>query len=102
MNENPLIGVGPTSVNGEIVGDNAYVVLIHNGGLIALVTIVGYYMRHLFNSFRFRDTTTTLLILTTLIVSMGMPILTGGNLNYLLFIIYVLKKIFLIDMVVLK
>ncbi|TGY42349.1 hypothetical protein E5347_09010 [Clostridium sartagoforme] len=88
MNENPLIGVGPTSVNGEIVGDNAYVVLIHNGGLIALVTIVGYYMRHLFNSFRFRDTTTTLLILTTLIVSMGMPILTGGNLT--LFIIYYL------------
>lgn len=82
--KNPLIGVGPASINGEIVGDNAYVVLIHNGGLISLITIIIYYMNYLFNSLKRRDITTILLILTTFIVSMGMPILLGANLTLLI------------------
>lgn len=84
LRKNPLIGVGPTSVNGEMIGDNAYVVLIHNGGLIALITTIVYYMIYLVNGIRYKNITTILLILIMFIVSMGMPMLIGANLTLLI------------------
>ena len=88
LKKSALIGVGPASVNGEIVGDNAYVVLIHNGGLIALIITMIYYRYFFIKGIKFKNNTTILIILMIFILSMGMPILIGANIS--LFILYYL------------
>lgn len=45
VKENFLFGVGPASIQGEKVMDNAILVILHNGGLLALFVILYYYFK---------------------------------------------------------
>ena len=45
VKQNWLIGVGPSSVLGEAVMDNSYYVIVHNGGIIALCSVIIFYTR---------------------------------------------------------
>lgn len=45
VKENFLFGVGPASIQGEKIMDNAILVILHNGGLLALLTVLYYYLK---------------------------------------------------------
>lgn len=45
IKQNWLIGIGPSSVLGEAVMDNSYYVIMHNGGIIALFSVIFFYIR---------------------------------------------------------
>ena len=40
---NFLTGVGPISINGEPLADSSYVVLLHNGGILAIISLIVFY-----------------------------------------------------------
>lgn len=42
---NILTGVGPVSVQGEAIADSSYIVMLHNGGLIALIAMMYLYLK---------------------------------------------------------
>ncbi len=48
IKENIIFGVGSSSIAGEPVMDNAFLVIIHNGGLIGIIIVVIYYLQLLF------------------------------------------------------
>lgn len=60
VNENLLIGVGPYSVQGEFVGDNGYITIIHNGGLIAFFLVAAFYCLTLLKTVKTKDGTSML------------------------------------------
>lgn len=57
VKENLLIGVGPYSVQGEFVGDNGYLTILHNGGLIAFALVAVFYFVVLLKTMRTRNRT---------------------------------------------
>lgn len=63
-----LLGVGPTSIANEPVMDNSYIVIFHNGGIIALISIIGFYCMLFIKSKQRKD----LLLLTVAILATGM------------------------------
>ena len=70
--ENFLFGVGPASINGENVMDNAVLVIIHNGGIIALTIVLSYYAKIL--RIFYQNHQSLLLIFTILACGMGFQI----------------------------
>lgn len=39
-----FMGVGPASINGEFTGDSAVYELMHNGGALVLIPVIGFYI----------------------------------------------------------
>ena len=45
IKHNILFGVGPTSMSGEYIIDNAFLSILHNGGIVALDLILFFYIK---------------------------------------------------------
>lgn len=76
---NLLFGVGPGSVNGEKVMDNAILVVLHNGGIIALLIVFNYYAKIL--RMCYHNHKSTLLVFTILACGMGFQIWVASPLT---------------------
>lgn len=72
VKENVLFGVGPASVNGEKVMDNAILVVLHNGGIFALFTTFYYYFETA--KVFFKSKMSILVILAIIACGMGFQI----------------------------
>ncbi len=44
IRKHPIIGVGPLAVKGEILADSAPIIILHNGGVIALLIVILFYL----------------------------------------------------------
>jgi hypothetical protein len=66
-----FIGVGPASIAGEGIYDASIAVLIHNGGLLALVTVLFWYVKNIVSEFKAKSATMILLLIIILIVGVG-------------------------------
>ncbi|MDD3228845.1 MAG: hypothetical protein PHE09_06455 [Oscillospiraceae bacterium] len=66
-----LFGVGPVSLLNEGVLDSAPYVILHSGGVVALIAIAYYYIFHLIKSLQKRDMLTFMLITFILITGTG-------------------------------
>lgn len=75
-----ILGVGPDSINGELVIDNAYLVLLHNGGIIALSIVLLYYT-YLLYTYRNKSYYVSVLFLI-LCTAVGFPVLIGSNVTH--------------------
>lgn len=95
--QNPIIGVGPASAKGEFIGDNAFIVLLHNGGIFALVLILGYYLRWLMHFIKKNELFEIIPIITILITGMGSSTLIGSAASILLMIRIIYLDTFKVD-----
>lgn len=50
-----LLGVGPSSIDGELAIDSAFANLLHNGGIIALGAVVAFYAQLLVHLWKIRN-----------------------------------------------
>lgn len=66
-----LFGVGPVSIATEGVLDSAPYVILHSGGVVALIAIAYYYVFHLVKSVQKRDMLTFMAITFILITGTG-------------------------------
>ena len=66
-----LMGVGPVSLNDERIIDSAFYVILHNGGIIALIPVVAFYLRYLAEGWRRRDQFTFLIMTSILMTGVG-------------------------------
>ncbi len=82
-----IIGVGPGSIQGEPNMDNAYFMILHNGGLCALVPVVIYYISLL----RKVRKDVTLLVLILGIFLLGIAFQTFVSTEITTWIIYYLS-----------
>lgn len=71
IKEHWFIGVGPTSIAGEPVMDNSYIVILHNGGICALFAIIIFYLKLLIKTKPRAEL--FLLIIAVLSTGMGFP-----------------------------
>lgn len=72
VKENILFGVGPSSIQGESVMDNALLVILHNGGIVSLLSVFWYYFETLKQLMKSRES--FLLIVAILACGMGFQI----------------------------
>lgn len=77
--ENFLFGVGPASINGEKIMDNAVLVILHNGGIVALAIALSYYINILRKSYH--NHKSVLLVFTILACGMGFQIWVASSLT---------------------
>ena len=90
IKNNLLLGVGPSSVYGEPIGDSSYVVLMHHGGLVALFVFLIYYISILIDKFRRQDVEAVTVLLLLLCIGSGLNIVLGANVT--VFVYYYLLK----------
>lgn len=79
VKENFFFGVGPSSINGESIMDNAVLVILHNGGIFALSIII-YYFCETINTF-YKNKISILVILAVLACGMGFQIWIASSLT---------------------
>jgi hypothetical protein len=66
-----LLGVGPSSIRGEVVMDSAPYVILHNGGIMVLIPIVFFYFKNLIKQFQKKELQNFFLFLTIVITGFG-------------------------------
>ena len=64
-----LIGVGPSNIMGEEVMDNAYLMVMHNGGIVSLVMVMLFYIKLILN--HVFEQSKLVLVFATIIMGMG-------------------------------
>ncbi|WP_143603386.1 hypothetical protein [Floricoccus tropicus] len=79
VKDNLFIGVGPASIKGEPIADNAYLVLLHHGGLIAIVLVGILFIKFITISLSTKNMLGLFFILVLLFLSTGQTILVGAN-----------------------
>lgn len=83
VKKNFFFGVGPSSVAGESVMDNAILVILHNGGIITLLLVLAYLCYQLL-VFR-NDDSKLLLVLAVIACGMGFQIWIASYLSIWVF-----------------
>ena len=82
----PVFGVGYNSVNGEFTGDSTYVLALHNGGIISLISIVLFFIHEFKNSFH---SWKFLFVITWVLTGFAYPTLFGvSNIIPFIYIFY--------------
>ncbi|HHX36421.1 MAG TPA: hypothetical protein GX717_00395, partial [Clostridiaceae bacterium] len=61
--EHPLFGVGPVPIRGEFLGDSQIIVTLHNGGIVASLAYLIFYIGNFVRSFINKDLTRMLIII---------------------------------------
>jgi hypothetical protein len=79
IKKNLIVGVGPVSVQGEQILDSAPIVILHNGGILALVTVLWYYFKSIIISIKYKYTTILYLLVVILASGFGLPIWVFHN-----------------------
>lgn len=69
IGNNLILGVGASSINDEPVMDNAALMIMHNGGLVALCIVIGWYMYSIYRNRNVHGYMSLLIII--LITGMG-------------------------------
>lgn len=92
IKENLLIGVGPLPIAGELVGDNAYIVLLHNGGLMSLFITILLFGRWFFKGVYTRDREWIIVLLIWLACGLSLPVLMTYKVCLLPGILYIFVK----------
>lgn len=89
-----LLGVGPNPVIGESINDSAPIVIMHNGGLIALLFVLLMYCVLMFKALEMHEMSAFYLIVTILISGFALPIwiFHDISLGVWLFLILVSRK----------
>ena len=72
-------GVGPSSLKGEAVMDNTYYVIIHNGGILALLAVIIFYIK-LLKSVK-NDIGAIVIIIALFATGMGFQTLILSNIS---------------------
>lgn len=90
IKNNLLLGVGPSSVYGEPIGDSSYVVLMHHGGLVALCICLLYYIPILIDKLKHQEIEAVTVLLLLLFIGSGLNIVIGANVT--VFVYYYLFK----------
>ena len=75
-----ILGVGPDSINGEAVIDNAYLMILHNGGIIALMMVLGFYFSIIRKMIKHSDV--LLLIFTLFATGVGFQTLFSVDISF--------------------
>ncbi len=70
-----LIGVGPISVRGELVGDNEFVVLLHGGGIAVLIIAIGILFSWIMKCIVQQDIRTVIILLIWILSGFSLPVL---------------------------
>lgn len=88
-----LTGVGPISISGEPIADNSFVVILHNGGIVATFAMVAFYTKVIFDNYKSGNTINNILILAMIVMGLSRTNLIFGNLLILtIFYVYVDKR----------
>lgn len=74
-----ILGVGPVSNNGEFIGDSSYVVLFHNGGIVAILVTIVYYITNITKLIKNKAKYAWILMLIIMILGIGQNCLIGYN-----------------------
>lgn len=82
IKEHPLIGVGPLSVGDEIVRDNGYTTIMHNGGMISLMAVLYFYAKLALRSIQRKDNLGILIIVTIFASGMAYNSLWFSNIVF--------------------
>lgn len=88
--QNILTGVGPVSVEGESIADSSYIVLLHNGGIIACIAMIIYYFSLFRNNIRIKHSYLNLLIIVLAIMGASRTVMLYGSV--LIIIVYYLTE----------
>lgn len=74
IKKNLLIGVGSVPVAGELIGDNVYIVLLHAGGITALLIFLRLYSSWLYECFWKHQCELALVITVYLLSGCALPV----------------------------
>ena len=80
IKEHWLVGVGPTSIASEPIMDNSYIVILHNGGICALIAIMIFYFKLMIKTKRRAEL--FLLIIGVLATGMGFPTVFVADISF--------------------
>jgi len=75
IGDNLWIGVGSIPLEGELVGDNAYTVLLHNGGLASLFIAVLLFGRWFFKGIFTQDEKWLMVMFIWMACGVSLPVL---------------------------
>ena len=86
--EHIVIGYGPLSVYGEVLQDSAFAIILHNGGIIALLIIELSYASLFINKVRLKRKCDEMLIIGIMVLGFAIPVwifspVTLGTIVYL-------------------
>lgn len=74
INNHPIIGVGFNSILGEFTGDSTYILALHNGGYISLISIIIFFVFEFIKNIKNNK---YLFVFTWIITGFGYPTLFG-------------------------
>lgn len=84
-----LTGVGPVSISGEPIADSSYVVIVHNGGMIAGLAMAVFYVEAIRKNYIYNAKINNVLVYSMLIMGLSRTNLLYGNMLILmLFYLY--------------
>lgn len=75
-----LTGVGPISISGEPIADNSFVVIFHNGGIVAVLAMIAFYVSIIFKNLKQGNNVNNILVISMLIMGLSRTNLIFGNL----------------------
>lgn len=75
--DNPILGVGNTTVANEFMGDSAYAAVLHDTGIVGVVLLGTLWLWALTRAVRRHDTSAVLMVAAASLVGIGMPIFTN-------------------------
>lgn len=75
-----LTGVGPISISGEPIADSSFVVIFHNGGIIALFAMIVFYWDIAFKNLKRGNNANNILVISMLVMGLSRTNLIFGNL----------------------
>jgi hypothetical protein len=74
IKEHFIIGYGPISVKGEVIQDSAFMVIAHNGGIIAIILIFVFYAHLLINKCRLKKKRELVLLMGFFMLGWALPV----------------------------
>ena len=85
-----LTGVGPVSINGEPLADSSYVVLLHNGGILAIIALVVFYVWLLRKNIKINEKCLNIALLVLFFIGLSRTELIFGSV-LIFFMAYILE-----------
>ena len=74
VGDNIIWGVGSIPIKGELIGDNVYVVLLHAGGMVALLIYFGIYCKWIYKCISVKKYELVLVVILYLLSGFSLPI----------------------------
>jgi membrane protein len=75
IQEYPILGVGFNRPRNEFLGDSTYVLCLHNGGVVAFLMVISFYILILKNKWKQKDFYSVLFIILWIISGFALPTL---------------------------